>query len=228
MSKIARSNTWACIIYPGDSAPTNYLDIIHSFMIPVLLSPLHNPDENFDLMDPETGEMFDTKKKHQHLMLYFSSLKSINQVMEYTNKLNGTKPFIVHSYEAMTRYFIHWDDPDKQQFYDKNKEEKSAAISKILSFNGFEYLSAFSTYTNEDKIYEYIEDLVIKEKIANIIDLIIYLNEKKMTYEKKFIRTHTMYVRALLDGQYHKLSKDIKKVTESEVEARAMGCDIKL
>lgn len=224
MSK--RSNTWAFIIYPGDSAPSNYLDVIHSFTLPVLLSPLHDPDAKNEVMDCETGEMLDTRKRHQHVMIYFSSLKSFDQVNEYAKKLNGTRPFQVHSAEAQIRYFIHWDDPDKQQFYDKKAgEEKTKSIDKLLAFNGFEYKAAFSNYTNEDKIYEFIENLVIDQKIANIIDLIIYLNNHKMTYEKKFIRTHTMYTRALLDGQYHKLSKDLKRISDAEVEAKAMGCD---
>ena len=56
MSKTIRSNTWACVFYPGDSAPVNYLDIINSFMLPVLLSPLHDPDKNNEVMDSDTGE----------------------------------------------------------------------------------------------------------------------------------------------------------------------------
>ena len=220
--KIARSSTWACIIYPGDSAPTNYLDIIHSFLLPVLVSPLHNPDKENEIMDPETGEFFETKKKHQHVMLYFSSLKSRQQVEEYTSKLNGTRPFIVHSAEGMIRYFIHWNNPEKEQFYNKEKEEKTVAIGKLLSFQGFEYLSAFSTYTDEDKIYSFIEDLITKEKIANMIDLLLYLKDHKQKYELKFVRTHTMYIRSLLDGMYHKLTNQVKKNTEAEIEYKAM------
>lgn len=218
-----RSNTWAFVIYPGDSAPTNYLDVIHSFLLPTLISPLHNPDKVNEVMDPDSGEYIDTRKIHQHVMLYFSTLKSFDQVNEYCKKLNGTRPFPVHCAEAMIRYFIHWDDPDKQQFYDKKKETRESAIDKLLSFNGFEYLTAFSNYSNEDKIYDFIEELVINEKIANLIDLLIYLKNHKMRYEIKFIRTHTMYTKALLDGQYHKLSKDIKKFNEAEIEYKAMG-----
>lgn len=211
--KIKRSSTWTCVIYPGDSAPSNYLDVINSFRIPVLISPLHQPDKEDNLMDPDSGEMVDTRKPHQHVFFYFSSLKSFDQVLEYSKLLNAARPFVVHSSEAMIRYFIHWDDPDKEQFYDPKKEIKENAIDKLLAFNGFEYQQAFSTYTNEDHIYDYIESLVMEKKIANLIDLLAFLKEHKMKYEIKFVRTHTMYTRALLDGQYHKLSADMKKGT---------------
>lgn len=224
MSKTVRSNTWACVIYPGESAPVNYLDIIQGFMLPVLVSPVHDPDKDNMIFDPDSGELVETRKKHQHIMLYFSGLKSLNQVQQYTDKLFGTRPFVVHSAEAMIRYFVHWDDPDKQQFYDKDKEEKTAAIGKLLSFNGFEFRSAFSTYTNEDMIYNFLEDLITENKLANIIDLLSYLKDHKMQYELKFVRTHTMYIRSLLDGMYHKLTKDMKSgaFNDGDIEYKAM------
>ena len=105
MSK--RSNLWCCVIYP-QSLPNNYLSIIQSWHIPCVLSPLHDMDINADLTE---------KKKHYHLLLDFGSgqNKSFDQVKSFTDQLNGTIPIICHNRQAMVRYFIHLDNPEKKQ-----------------------------------------------------------------------------------------------------------------
>ena len=49
LRKDPRTNLWAFLIYPDDSAPDNYLEIIQNWHIPTIISPLHEPDNNGDL-----------------------------------------------------------------------------------------------------------------------------------------------------------------------------------
>ena len=107
--KQRRSNLWSCVIYPGDSLPDNYLDIIKEWHVPVLLSPVHDAAKNAD--DSE-------KKVHVHLMIDFGSgqNKSFDQVNNLVKSLKGTIPIIVNNRSAMIRYFIHKDNPEKHQY----------------------------------------------------------------------------------------------------------------
>ena len=40
-----RTNLWTFCIYPGDSAPEDFFQIIQSWHIPCLLSPTHDPED---------------------------------------------------------------------------------------------------------------------------------------------------------------------------------------
>lgn len=100
MSDSERSRTWCFILYP-DSAPADFDSILRDSMLVGCYSPLHTPDD---------------KKAHYHCLLSFGSKKSLSQVSSITSALNATIPFIVHDVKQMTRYFVHADNPDKQQF----------------------------------------------------------------------------------------------------------------
>lgn len=182
-----RSNTWTFVIYPGDSAPENYVNIIQRWHIATLLSPIHDKDLNGD----ETE-----KKKHIHVMMYFGSgqNKSLNQIQEFSKQLNGTVPFIVHNTNALIRYFVHKDNPEKHQ-YDLND---------LISISGFEYHQAFESYTTEQELYMAIEDIITTNVIYNYAELIIYLNSNNLLYEAMFVRKHTMFFNSYLNGIYQK------------------------
>lgn len=105
-----RSNLWLCVVYPEDSLPDNYLQIIsYEWHVPTLLSPVHDADLNADSTE---------KKKHIHIMIDFGSgqNKSYDQVLNLTKKLHGTVPVICQNRSAMIRYFIHRDNPEKAQY----------------------------------------------------------------------------------------------------------------
>lgn len=189
MSK--RSNVWAFVIYPGDSCPDNYLDIIQSWHIPTLISPVHDQDLNAD----ETE-----KKKHIHVMLYFGSgsNKSYEQVYLYSSQLNGTIPIIVNNTNAMIRYFIHKDNPEKHQ-YDR---------SELTCLSGFEINDAFESYSNDSLYYDFLEEFINEKGIYNFFILVMELKIGNYIYELDFLRRHTIYFRTLLDHRYHLAEKN--------------------
>lgn len=189
-----RSNLWSFIGYPDDSLPNNYLSIIQNWHIPCLISPIHNKDKNANN---------DEKKKHIHFMLYFGNgaNKSIEQVKEYTKQLNATIPIIVNSREAMIRYFIHLDNPEKQQY---NKYD-------LICLSGFEIGSAFESYSKDSLIYEKIEKLIKENFIYNFSVLVDYLKYYNMKIELDFLRRHTIYFKELLNGNFQIHKNNISK-----------------
>lgn len=199
MSKQRRSNLWICVVYPGDSLPKNYEEIIQSWHVPTLLSPVHDADKNADESE---------KKKHIHIMLDFGSgqNKSYDQVFEHTKQLNGTKPIICQNRSAMIRYFIHRDNPEKYQYN----------IQDLNSYSGFEYHAAFENYTNEIQIYKFIENLIFDNIIYNYAILCTYMNQKGYQYELNFLRKHTLHFKALLDGQYQLITSGKQIITDTK------------
>lgn len=190
-----RSNLWSFLIYPRDSAPDNYLNMCSSWHIPILLSPVHLPDPD--------GDEDEKYKDHVHVMILFSSLKSLDQVKVYSDQLHGTRPFIVHSSGGLIRYFIHRDNPEKPQYN----------IDDLVSFSGFEYLSAFDTVFNSKKCYSVLENLILTYQFHNLIDLYQFLISNNMTEYLEFLRTHTYWIKALLDGMYQLKGSNKKSLT---------------
>lgn len=188
-----RSNLWTFVIYPDDSLPENYLNIIQNWHIPVLLSPVHDADKNAD--DTE-------KKKHIHVIIYFGigSNKSFDQVKVFCDELNGTIPQIVQNRNALIRYFIHLDNPEKHQ-YNKND---------LLCLSGFELGNAFDSFSNDEQIYESIESIIREYHLFNFADLSNILKDNGYLVELSFIRRHTIYFKAILDGNYQKLQNKKK------------------
>lgn len=192
--KEKRSNLWICVLYP-DSLPNNFLEIINSWHIPCALSPLHDKDKNAD----ETE-----KKKHYHLMIDFGSgqNKSFNQVKEFTSQLNGTIPIICHNRFAMIRYFIHLDNSEKKQY---NRED-------IILFSGFEIKDAFSSYTNDSKIYDTLEKIIYDNMIYNYSVLVNYLRKHNFIVELDFLRRHSNHINYILNGYFQLIQKGNEKI----------------
>lgn len=106
MGKTNRSRGFAFVLYP-ESAPENWRQLLDDHHIQWAESPLHCFDVN------DTGEV---KKPHWHIVIYFESLKTIDQVKEITIPLNGTIPIKLNSVRGMIRYFAHLDNPEKYQY----------------------------------------------------------------------------------------------------------------
>lgn len=154
---MSRYRVWTFILYP-ESMNDNFYDILDGETnprreianVPFVLSPLHDKDiagegKGYD------GTKF--KKPHYHAMIMFSNVKTYKQVSEMVSCLTvkGTSPIhvsMVHSTQAMVRYFIHADHKDKAQYqkedikafngadvddlYEKNDQEINGILKKII------------------------------------------------------------------------------------------------
>ena len=200
-----RTNTWTFLIYP-DSYPTNYLEIIQSWHVPTLLSPNHlNKDKLKSKYNKYLNYEKDLEKKeHIHVMLYFGkgANKSFDQVEKFSNQLNGTRPEMVNTTDALIRYFVHKDNPEKEPF----------EINELIPFSGFEYLQAFETYTNENQLYNFIEDFIDELHIEDIYDVIKKLKELGKDYETMFVRKHIYFFEKYCNSKYFKRKKEIDKL----------------
>lgn len=207
-SQELRSNTWTFCIYPDDSLPDNYLEIINSLSwgVPTLLSPVHDSDVNGNGME---------KKKHIHVMLYFGkgANKSYTQVMKFVSKLNGCPCEVVHNSVGMIRYFVHRDNPEKAQY----------KIEDIKGFWGFQYLEAFENLaTDENEYFSFLEDYCEDNMIYNYYQLTFSLKKNKLINELNFLRRHSTHIRFLLTDKYQilkrldKLNNEEKLFTEVE------------
>lgn len=192
-SKEVRSNLWTFCIYPNDSLPENYLNIIQNWHIPTLLSPIHDADISGNGME---------KKKHIHVMIYFGrgANKSFCQVSKYVKKLNGCQPESVGNGPGLIRYFIHRDNPEKAQ---RSKGmNRDWNIYDIISFSGFEYLEAFDNANSDDIIYESIESFITNNDIHNYFILVNLMKKANMKTEVSFIRRHSIHFVKYLDGSF--------------------------
>ena len=143
-----RTRNWTIVLYP-ESAPTDWRDILDEEHIEWVESPLHDRDVNAD------GEL---KKAHIHLLLMFGGVKSYEQVVEITNKLNCPIPKRVHNAKAMVRYMAHLDNPEKAQY----------SISDIRAHGGVDISellrpSSSERYTLIGQMIDYIREQNITE-----------------------------------------------------------------
>ncbi len=104
--KTTRTRNWTVVVYP-ESAPENWMQILNSFNIQYVVSPLHDSDLN---------GAEEEKKAHWHVLLLLGGVKSFEQVRELVQPLKCPIPQKVHSTKSLVRYFLHLDHPDKHQY----------------------------------------------------------------------------------------------------------------
>lgn len=139
--KGTRGENWAIIVYPAKeyldsvdskydgwdgygTAPKNWISLIDELHIPYCVSPLHDKDLH-------EGDDNKTKKPHWHLILKYSSMKTLEQVKEVADMLNAPAPKRLQNLQAYTRYLTHMDNANKAQ-YDSNA---------VICGGGFDYIS---------------------------------------------------------------------------------------
>lgn len=167
-----RSSRWATIIYP-DSAQPDFIDILHDNHLNFLLSPIHDSDTNKD------GTL---KKPHYHLMLYYDSLKSKQQVQELITQIGGVGCELVHSATSYARYLCHLDDPDKCQYNPDDVVAYGLIYSDCAS-------DSDTKYHNYADVIEYIEQNHIKSYSM----LLRNLARDNFVLFKAVVDKHTMY-----------------------------------
>ncbi len=149
--KETRTRNWTIVVYP-DSAPDNWRDIIDSWHIEWVESPLHDKDVNGD------GE---PKKPHWHILLMFSSVKSYDQVLGLCQEVNCPIPKQVHNTKALVRYMAHLDNPDKAQYVLSDIVSHGGVdvsdLIKPSSSERYTYIREMQAWCNENDITEFCE-----------------------------------------------------------------------
>lgn len=211
-----RVRVWTCIIYPEDCEKNNINinNAINNLHIPCLLSPLHNPDKVaknklvLGEFDPNN-----VRKAHYHLMLQFDGKKSSGIVKSYLYEqfpkgVGCSIPFAVSSPKGLARYFIHLDNPEKEQFKGKWADLKCFGGFKVddylepSSSERYRYIKEMQAYCNEHDIYE-LSDLM---NICN--------SEYPDTWGYTLCMTSTTVMKAFLDSKRYKYEQYCKKQRE--------------
>ena len=103
-----RSNRWAFIVYPDDPRADGFLSFLEDDLkLCAAVSPLHDRDVKDD------GTL---KKPHYHVIVEYSSLKSMQQVLEQLSPLGIEYVEQVQNRSSYTRYLAHLDSPDKARY----------------------------------------------------------------------------------------------------------------
>ena len=102
----ARTRNWTFVVYP-ESVSSNWRDVLDEEHIQWVESPLNDKDTNAD------GEI---KKPHIHVLVMYDGVKSYNQILEITNKINASVPQKCGSAKGLVRYMVHMDNPEKYQY----------------------------------------------------------------------------------------------------------------
>lgn len=175
------------LMYP-ESAKEGWLDYIRDNCAVYIISPLHDKDVK---ETDENGEVV-YKKAHYHVLLKFSSKKSLEQIIETFEGIGAhidkTKPLsknksLVSDPEHTIRYMIHADDKDKYQ-YD---------IKDIQHSKSFDIMKYFSNEKTEDSAVTIAEMLkyVKKEKIRKYGDFLDKIMEENFEWFKVCVTTRS-------------------------------------
>ena len=201
----SRTRNYTCVIYP-DSAPDNLIELINGLLVPCVLSPLHDKDENPDGTP---------KKPHYHFMVCFEGVKTPEQAAELFDVLHGVVPpkSAVNSVRSMARYFCHMDNPEKHQ-YD---------VKDVRTFGGLDYMaiigSAADKYTAIREMLRYCDE----NNILAYSDLLQYAAEHREDWFRALCDSCTMVLKEYLKSKSWKLDKE-RALQESnrimEMEAR--------
>lgn len=193
MEEIKRGRIWQIVFYP-ESCPENYEDIIYNWHIPACLSPLHDPRNNKKGIGETEGKL------HYHLNIFFDGNKSYEQVLTLAEQLNTKRIIRVENGRAMTRYLIHLDDPDKEQFN----------LESIKAFAGVEYIDYLLTSSREIDIVKDLEDFIYSHHVTNFAVLIALLKQSEMYEVLNYVRfKSSYYAKSLLEGLFIADKQDI-------------------
>lgn len=161
----SRTRNWTAILYP-ESLPPDWQSRLASGLVPCCISPLHS-------LDPENINPEEQRKDHFHLGLFFDSVKSSIQVFDYLLNTLGTgftSPQFMISSKACIRYFIHLDQPEKQQF--------PSRWDSLLCLNGFRIDDFLvPTSSEKSKFLEEMSRFIQDNNICEFSDFFYYARD---------------------------------------------------
>lgn len=178
-----RRKVWAVILYP-ESLPEDWIDRIEKTHVAAAVSPLHENDywtSEDEEINPE-HRAGTRKKEHHHVILYFESLKSANQVLSLLEPFGVTYVEPVESPRAYNRYLCHLDQPEKAQYDPKEVIRLNGAKCDMSKPNPTadeqqEIRDAILRHCQENNVTEYAE-LTYYALNSGLSDWLWYIEHK--------------------------------------------------
>lgn len=169
----SRHRAFNAVFYP-ESAPGKWREIIDGWHVQALVI-LHDQDG---------------KKPHYHLLLMFSSMKSLPQVHAMTDQLGSKELQPSFDMRASARYLLHLDHPDKFQY----------RLEALESFSGASALDLTSPIGDPSaEIIAWVRDQGVME-YSSLIDYC--LDQKREWYV--WSRNHTVFLCGYFMSLRHK------------------------
>lgn len=191
-----RRKVWAAIVYP-ESLPEDWKTKLEQTHIPIAISPKHDSDTwtKEDEAENPSHKAGETKKEHHHIVLYFDSLKSPNQVLSKLEELGVTYVEPIEVPRAYNRYLCHLDNPDKAQY---DTEE-------IICLNGArcDLSKPNPTQSEQRKIRREIVDFCRENEVTEYFELVDYADLNGLDDWAWYIEHHTTYLNGYLKSKRH-------------------------
>ena len=191
-----KKRNWLFVIYPGDSAPDNWFDILRGLHLEGCVSPLHDQDVN------EVDE--EQKKAHRHVMLCFDGPTTWETVRSISvDMLHGTCPIPCNSMRGSVRYFLHLDNPEKAQY----------SMSDMLPLGGFDVESALDV--SGAMLREAVRDMqlfIVEHDITEFFEFADWCLQNNTEWHTVLTEKRTMYfdryIRSRRHGRHDSQLKD--------------------
>lgn len=190
-----RRKVWAAIVYP-ESLPTDWKTKLEQTHVAAAISPLHDADVwtvEDEQADP-THKVGTRKKEHHHVVLYFESLKSPNQVLSLLEPLGVSYVEAVESPRAYNRYLCHLDQPDKAQYDPKQIQRLNGAKCDISKPN--------PTADEQREIRRAILDTIRENNITEYCDIVDYADMNALDDWAWYLEHHTVYLIGYLKSKH--------------------------
>lgn len=187
MASEKRYRNFATVVYP-ESASENWKDILNDLKIPALISPLHNKDLN------PTSEK---KKSHYHVLLLFEGKKSVEQVKEIFEKIDGVGCEVVSSIRAYARYLCHLDNPEKAQY----------SVDDVISLGGLNYRTIIGSMADKNKCISDMIDHINDNDLDSFAELVCYAKNFKPDWFDCLLNSGSYFVKEYIKSRCWKLHK---------------------
>lgn len=184
-----RTRNWTFVIYPGDSAPDDWLERLKNLKVPGFVSPLHtdvNPDET-------------EKKPHRHVLLMFEGVKSFDQVKKISDSLGAPHPQYVQSKSGMARYLCHMDNPEKKQY----------SPADVVNLGGADYMETVATAADLDRTISEMEQWCDDNGVFSYAQLSRYARKNRPDWTRILRYRCTVHMKAYLQACQWEVDKGI-------------------
>ena len=175
-----RTRNYVTLLYPESVDVDNSLHQLRELHIAYACSPCHDKDVN-----EETGEI---KKAHYHLVIVFSSVKTIDQARAVTESIGGVGCEAVLSIRGQLRYLCHLDDIDKASY---NLQD--------VQYYGLDFLAMIETPADRYEVISDMMDYVDEYQVISFAGLLRYAR-----------RENPMWFRCLCDSSAFIMKEYIK------------------
>lgn len=185
MSRVARYRTFCAIGYP-ESLDCNWIEKLSETHIPVLISPLHDPEEK-------------EKKEHFHIMLDFSGPHATEDAKEIFDSVGAVmlrnkygQLDHVSDKRGMARYFCHLDELEKKK-YD---------VSEVTCLSGFDYMTIINLPSDKYSSISEMIDFVTKYNIISFAQLVLYSKENKEEWYRSLCDNSAYFMKEFIKSVF--------------------------